>query len=225
MLALGIDEGAALNKPQRSDARNLAQNMPAPEADGELYSFHEGLKAFDAFGVEVSSYMRFLTYTGSVTSGESLGLTGGRAPSRTRARRAVGGDHAHSALAKVLAAQGLNGRVEGAHFHIFVGFVFWMREQLLRRRAEVSARALQRSRPRARGPMARAPCLHRLPPRRDRQSEWRTASSSSSNFSVSLASGRALAEPRRGGRRRTIRILARWCTSSSRWTIASSSTR
>ena len=64
--ALGLDEGAALERPSLEIAKETARDMLPHRDDGELFSFDEGLSAFDGFGVEVATYMRFIVYVGRV---------------------------------------------------------------------------------------------------------------------------------------------------------------
>jgi hypothetical protein len=126
--ALRIDEGAALERPRKEVAAAVAREMLPHREDGQLYSMSEGLAAFDGFGVEVSCYVRFITYTGRVFwvalllnfSNIISNLGGGR-------------------VDDLLAAHSLNnaeclstsyGVVEALTSAIFVGFAFWLREQI-----------------------------------------------------------------------------------------------
>ena len=64
--ALGLDEGAALERPSLDISIETAREMLPHTENGELFSYSEGLEAFDQFGVEVACYTRFITYTGRV---------------------------------------------------------------------------------------------------------------------------------------------------------------
>ena len=64
--ALRLDESATCEKPRRDVAREAASQMLPKAADGEPFPMSAGLCAFDEFGVEVATYMRFIVYTGRI---------------------------------------------------------------------------------------------------------------------------------------------------------------
>ena len=131
--ALHIDAESALTKPSRAVAKEVARDMLARRSDGELFEASEGLAAFDAFGVEVSGYMRFLTYIGRLFW-VLLALNLSNIISN------FDGGHTYD----LLAAHSLNnadclgfsyGIIEALTSAILVGFTYWMRGTLLRQTA------------------------------------------------------------------------------------------
>ena len=93
--------------------------------DGQLFSAREGLQAFDAFGVEVAGYMRFVTYTGRICwVAFGLNLFG--------ILSNLGGGYGSD----LLAAHSLNNAecldtayavIEALTSALFVCYVYWMR--------------------------------------------------------------------------------------------------
>ena len=128
---LQIDEGAALEAPSHEVAKRTYEERCCRTTMMASYSpMSEGLAAFDEFGVEVAGYIRdeFLTYTGRVFwAALLLNLFG--------ILNNLDGGHAEDLLAK----HSLNnadclsnayGWIEALTNTLFVGFAYWMRNEL-----------------------------------------------------------------------------------------------
>lgn len=128
--SLHLEDGA-FEPPSLDVARATAAEMLPHREDGSLLSYATaGLASFDMFGVEVSSYMRFITYTGRVfwialllnLSNIISNLEGGQ-------------------VTDFLAMHSLNnttclglayGVIEVLTSALFVGFTFWLRSTVLK---------------------------------------------------------------------------------------------